>query len=585
MLASIFLLNLVGIFTSVLFALLHDLCSPLQSTNSINIKYLFPTFQTWPPFSTMRSSKTSLPLGDSWAVLKTSDSDQADNFEEDLFEKRMRAQRKLYAPRSNDEPDFIMPSPSSESNAEDGLRLRGPKHSLSASVKSDDSIVRRRSPRTAPKDDSVRRRSERHYENYPRRENQRSASSPSRPKNPLVDMSAIFSWLFDIIGGAFKFLKYPLTLLLAIWLSIGMVMLAQNFFMYSIGLALSPLCRIPVLSMLAVCPATNVHKASSDGVPVAFEKAVEAQANLEDLLEQSSDSKVLRLPMEMKNGERLVRDLHTLVTYSDINSKNEILLELRRYIDLSSKTTESLTSFNSHIGRTVDYILAVSKYTIRVLDSFQIEEQSHGAISQFWGSMLAPFQPVKLSRDVIFDQFIEYTKTIEDEIVKLLQEAELLQKQLYLMDSSTDSIGEVSYKNEKHATAQKDEIYSWLWTRVGGNRSKVKKVNSTIELLQKINLNRKSAATHVSNIILRLLDTKAQLENLRSQVAQPDLIQETLPLSVHIEIILAGTERLENIRSDTRDREITWIRSAQEAIYRKEDAPLELDATRSRRSV
>lgn len=253
--------------------------------------------------------------------------------------------------------------------------------------------------------------------------------------------------------------------------------------------------------------------------------------------------------------------------------------ELERYIQLSMQTTEGLTKFNGHVGRAVDNILAMSKYTLRVLDGFQIEQESRGAIGQFWEGILAPFQPIKFTEDLLFNQFIDYTKTIEDEISNLLVEAEDIQMQLNLMESSTDIIGGIAYRDEKHASSKKDEIYSWLWTRLGGNRQRIGKVNEEIDFLRKITFDRKSAALHISTTILRLLDTKSQLENLRSRLALPDLVRETLPLSAHIETILAGTERLEDKRQHARDRELAFILSPKG----KDAKPvLELGSSRTR---
>jgi len=242
-------------------------------------------------------------------------------------------------------------------------------------------------------------------------------------------------------------------------------------------------------------------------------------------------------------------------------------------------TTEGLTKFNGQIGHAVDNVLAMSRYTLRVLDSFQIEQESRGMISQFFDGVLAPFQPIKFTEDLLFDQFIEYTKMIEDEIAKLLVEAEDLQMQLNLMESSTDTIGGIAYRDQKHANAKRDEIYSWLWTRVGGNRSKIGKINDELDFLQKITFDRKSASIHVSTTILRLLDTKSQLENLRTRLALPDLIRESRPLSVHIETILAGAERLEDKRQHARDRELSFIMSPK---GKNEKPVLELGSSRTR---
>lgn len=269
----------------------------------------------------MRSSKTALPLEDSWGIVNTSDSEQDDAREEDLFEKRMKAQRRMPSPRTNQELEFVMPSLGN--NAMDGSRLQeSPRSDTSRELRSS----RRRTPHPAPNTESPRRHLGRNIDTQePRYTNsrnmpRRSARGESPPNSPFVNAPVIFNWFLDIIGGAFKALRYPITYALAIWLFLGLAMLAQNFFLYSMEKALSPLCRIPGVSMLhPSCPA--LHTESRDGKPVAFDQAVAAQSNFEDLMEQATTQGNMQLPREMKAGERLIRDLFQLVVHSEVNSK------------------------------------------------------------------------------------------------------------------------------------------------------------------------------------------------------------------------------------------------------------------------
>lgn len=270
----------------------------------------------------MRSSKTSLPLEDSWGIVNTSDSSQEDEVLEDSFEKRMNAQRPISPARAKSEPELIMPSIGN--NAMDGSRILDSQRARSSTPRSEDSPSgvrsRRHGLRATPNPTSPKRRSQRNLERQTAERRQASPQSGRSPSIQPADTLAILSWFIDIFVGAFKILRYPITFALAIWMFVGLLILGQNFIMYSVEMALSPLCRVPLLSMLnPSCPV--LHKEARDGKPIAFDEAVAAQSNFEELMEQATTPSNLQLPREMKAGERLIRDLYQLVDNSEINSK------------------------------------------------------------------------------------------------------------------------------------------------------------------------------------------------------------------------------------------------------------------------
>jgi hypothetical protein len=101
---------------------------------------------------------------------------------------------------------------------------------------------------------------------------------------------------------------------------------------------------------------------------------------------------------------------------------------------------------------------------------------------------------------------------------------------------------------------------------VGGNRGKINKMDRQLKLLTQVGVYRKVAFAHVSGTILRLQAIGAGLEDLRERVGSPELLRDRVdvPLSVHIENIQRGVERLEAGRQNARKLENDHIKQTLE---------------------
>jgi hypothetical protein len=215
------------------------------------------------------------------------------------------------------------------------------------------------------------------------------------------------------------------------------------------------------------------------------------------------------------------------------------------------------------VGRAVDSVIATTRWTTRVLDGIQERDASRGAVNAFINDkLLAPFQPVKFTESILLDQYIQHTRIVEEEINKLITEAQALLLVLNNLEDRLEVIHGVATREDMHAKALKEEILSELWTMVGGNRGKLNKMDRQLNLLQQVGIYRKTAYAHVSGTILRLQAMGAGLEDLRERVGSPELLRDRLdiPLSVHIENIQKGVERLEEGRQNARKLENEHIR-------------------------
>lgn len=249
------------------------------------------------------------------------------------------------------------------------------------------------------------------------------------------------------------------------------------------------------------------------------------------------------------------------------------MLEFDGFIDTARIASYDLQKFNSHIGRAVDNVLATTRWTTRVLDGIQMRDASRGAISAFINdNLLAPFQPVRFTESALLDQYIKHTQIVEEEINRLIDEAQALLMVLANLEDRLEIIHGIVIRDKNHARARKEEILSELWTMVGGNRGKLSKMDKQLSLLQQVGVYRKSAYAHVSGTILKLQAIGAGLEDLRERVGSPELLRDRvdIPLAVHIENIQRGVERLEEGRQSAKKAENEHIRHTLERSQQME---------------
>ena len=491
---------------------------------------------------TPASAQSKPHLGDSWVV--ESDGDDEYTPPPTMTSARQRdQQRKSSRPltRASAEPEFIMPS----------IHER----SISSSRLGNQSQRVNRGPRKA-------------YSKACKTENSGKAfphiSKGHEPPNkaPGYLMSycrPICSWTYEVLGRALHTLKTPISYLIALWLLIGILVFLRNLFFSSLYSALSPLCRIPGTSLLnlPMCHSPLSERYPGQDIPpVQFDELMTVQNKFDEVMQESAGG--VSLPLDMKRGETSIRDLRQVVRFSQLHSKNELVLEFDGFIETARIASHDLQKFNSHVGRGVDNILATARWTKRVLDGIAERDASQGALSSFFNDkLLAPFQPIRFTQDLLLDQYIQHTRVVEDEINRLVVEAQALLFVLQNLEDRLDVIHGIAIRDNLHAQGGKNEVLSQLWTMLGGNRSKLGKFDSQLRLLGQVNMYRQNAIAHVSGTLIRLQSMGAELEELRERVGSVDLLRSKggVPLSLHIENIEMGVERLERGRKGAKELE------------------------------
>ncbi|KAF4556088.1 Hypothetical protein D9617_1g079630 [Elsinoe fawcettii] len=408
--------------------------------------------------------------------------------------------------------------------------------------------------------------------------------SKVQPDQNMLDLvwhnfiSPLLAYTFQVFSLVAGFVKPFIAYALAIYLLVGAVMIARNMLFSSVTSAITPFCRLPGSSYIVpLCAVMNFTQEHGDP---EFDKLVSTQSAFEEVLSTTVES--ASLAMDMKRSEASIRDLRHVVEYSSLPSRNELVFEFSGFIETARQASGDLAKYNSRIGRAVDRILSTTRWTLQVLEGVEAANAEQGSIARIVSNLniFAPFQgtPTRLTRDILYDQYIRHTSAVEEQIQGLIVEAQALLLVLQNLDDRLDLIASISIRDGIKVQDNKDELFAMLWTKLGGNKSSVSKVQRQLAVLKEIGGYRKLAFAHVSATILKLQGIAASLEDLRERVSRPEVLgvgmaggvsRDEIPLEVHISEVVMGVERLENVREEGKQIEGQRIRNILDKDERK----------------
>lgn len=329
----------------------------------------------------------------------------------------------------------------------------------------------------------------------------------------------------------------------------------------SISRTMSPVCRLPGVPAQYLPFCGRYTSQTQRDSPLEFDRMMELQTKFESVLESSSTG--LDLPSDMKRGETALRDLRQRVRFSTLPARNEMMMEFDGFIDTSRTASNDLQRYNSHIGRAVDNVLATTRWTKRVLAAVAQNEASKSALQSLMVDAASwVFGTTPFTETAVLDQYIRHARTVEEEINRLITEAQALLLLLTGMEDRLDVINGIVTRETHEAVSSKAEKLSFLRAFFGHNRGILSQLGQRIELLKDVATYRRTAVEHVTATMLRLQEIAAGLEDLRERVATPRLVRgrSDLPLNVHLESIQSGVERLEASRLNSRKIEGDHLR-------------------------
>ena len=439
-------------------------------------------------------------------------------------------------------PAFIMPKLDSSMHSTNG----SPSRRSQARSKN----VRNKTPHL--------RTSDRSATSYTPISTQPKSASAERQQSPtIVHYLGLFydSFLYPVgryFIGVFGHAMGNLQPFFGLALAVGVLVFSIQWAVGSLGsgltAALSPVCIIPGSSYVIPFCATRFY----DDPRVDFEGLLDAQSGLEEILDASKDTSTL--PSTIKDSEIAIRDLRTLVRHSRLPSRHQLDLEFENFVLTANEASMDLSRYNSRIGATMDRIIATNTWTMAVLSGISEQEASYGALDHVYGALTRPFiAPPPTLQQRVFDQYLLHVTKNKEEITKLIETAVALLAVLQNLDERLDTIYQIATNDDMTITKNQEELLAQLWTKLGGNNAKVKAHNKQLHLLRNISAYRKKALMHVSETLMKLREIQAELENLRENVAAPEVLgwRDELPMAYHLDLIEKGVERLKRARGES----------------------------------
>lgn len=351
---------------------------------------------------------------------------------------------------------------------------------------------------------------------------------------------AIPEYTLQVLADAFRlcrrFFSYALGISI-LWLLFSMMTSQLVFFV-------RPVCSLPIVSPMIPFCRWEVFKGPPDhksgGRPVHwadYPKLVDMQTRTFDqLLDENVGNKGLAL--EVKKAEMASNDLITLVRVSELKSRDQIAERLSRFVDDARGTGRSLHSLGAKIHGAVDSITSLNDYALQTIETSKIPPPLMSRVLSFALSTTNP------AKEAVVETFLMSMDNIATHMVRLREEAESTMDYLLRLEEHLMVLHEITHRNNKDLTAEQEDVLAELWTKLGGNRRKLRGMDHNLDLLKNVDKYRKKALAHVAATLQTLHTLDADMEELRTRVAAPDIVGDKIPIEVHIKSIKAGVERL-----------------------------------------
>ncbi|KAH6721041.1 hypothetical protein BKA61DRAFT_665800 [Leptodontidium sp. MPI-SDFR-AT-0119] len=375
-------------------------------------------------------------------------------------------------------------------------------------------------------------------------------SDPPSPWNPLPYIKQALR----LLGRTLDSLMTLLCFALYYTVFCGLLALVALFLTgLLLTVANSIACRPPIPSR--VLPFCDVPISTTSHFEL--ESLDKLQQRLGEIQEASAEG--VTLPVLMKSGQSAIRELAINVELSDLPFKEKIGDTLREFHMRAHTAGDNLRTLNSYLDRTMDSIVITNMCTARALGNIVQQQEidsNSGAITLLLNKGMTIFDSPKLStEEEVKFQYFEHLSRVTEDINLLIKKAEIsvadfegLEKLLW----SVTSLGKeevIGIKQSKARASKKiSAIFGFNWEQMEGLEEQSKVV---LELLEQ----RDVAFATTLRVLEHLRDIKAGLEELRDRVTMPGRPQaQRVPLSVQIDTIHRGIERLERVRERTLEK-------------------------------
>lgn len=181
--------------------------------------------------------------------------------------------------------------------------------------------------------------------------------------------------------------------------------------------------------------------------------------------------------------------------------------------------------------------MVVNEYALSIMEEFTVP-------ISFISLALVRFSGPVPSKVEVKDTFLVIMNSLSRTMERLVLETEESYSNLERLEENLSLFHEMVLREDASIQVDKDEVLSEVWTKLGQNNRKLQRTDKNEVLLKNLSVYRKQALKQVVAIQQTLGSLSADLDELRTRVAAPDVVGDKVPVEVHMKGIQAGLARL-----------------------------------------
>jgi len=140
-----------------------------------------------------------------------------------------------------------------------------------------------------------------------------------------------------------------------------------------------------------------------------------------------------------------------------------------------------------------------------------------------------------------------YTKALAEVcrvLTPLIKTANVLESGLESMGEQINAVHDILRKEGLDIVESKAAVHSSLWTMVGWNNDKLRKMDLDLELIGKVDKFKAEAMAHMREVLFKLVTMRDQMDSLRDSASSPQWHDWEFAIEAHIETIESSVRRL-----------------------------------------
>ncbi|KAI0762927.1 hypothetical protein C8Q74DRAFT_1371896 [Fomes fomentarius] len=238
----------------------------------------------------------------------------------------------------------------------------------------------------------------------------------------------------------------------------------------------------------------------------------------------------LDLVLNIKHAELAARDLVIIVKSSDLSSKDALADVLTGFLSDARLAARDLQVFTSKLYGILDSLLAFNTYALRAIESVREPTAKPGLTSPLGQALVRTFESSLLSFTAAISTIILDATTTSSSLDRL--EERLATAHALTVQEAFDN-----------ALALDDLLWE-LWTRLGGNRHKLRDLRNRETTLKQVQQCRNVAVAYVATAMHTLTVLEVEVSELRDRLSTSAMEAIAVPFEVQLASIEASVYRM-----------------------------------------